>query len=100
MKFKSGVKVFGMRPEIILAAVVADEIYSKWGSDLVVTSVVDGRHSTNSLHYAGQAIDLRTRNVGEPKAICDEIEEALTDEYDVVLESDHIHVEFQPKRIG
>ena len=33
-----------------------------------------------------------------PSQIVKNLKESLTDEFDVVLESDHIHIEFQPKR--
>ena len=101
IKFKKGVKVFGIRPELILAFQVADPIYSEYEADVVVTSVRDGRHSYTSLHYIGCAADIRTKNlpnVGNVEAVAKEIRQALTNEYDIIVERDHIHIEFQPKR--
>ena len=51
LKLKTGVKVIGPRPEMLLALVTAG--------------------------------DIRT---------------ALTADYDVVIEADHLHLEFQPRR--
>lgn len=96
---KPGVRLTGMRPEILLAAVVAERAYNEAGFDLTITACVDGKHSTGSLHYSGAAIDLRTRDVpaaSVPK-LAARLKECLAGEFDVVLEGDHIHIEFQPK---
>ncbi len=100
LKFKSGVKVNGIKPEILLAIAVANDIYKMWGVlDTVVTSVTDGVHSRGSLHYIGHAVDLRIYNFDEDEklGVVNSLRDALTDEYDVVLEERHIHIEFQPK---
>ena len=100
MKFKKGVKIIGVKNEIMLAIMVANAIYLKHGQDLVVTEITGGRHGNGSLHYAGQAFDLRTRffSESEAKLVTDEIRDALTDEFDVILEKDHIHIEWQVKQ--
>jgi hypothetical protein len=98
ISFKPGVDVAGIRPEIMLALLVAQGAYAPY--DVIVTSVRDGKHSLTSLHYAGQAVDLRTRHVPDDQhqAIRDRLGDALTIDYDVLLEADHIHVEYQPRR--
>jgi hypothetical protein len=95
MKFKEGVQIRGMRPEIAAALAVLSTVKQ----DAVVTSVTDGTHSKGSLHYAGAAFDVRTRelNPDQVDVLAAELEVALTDEFDVVVEPTHIHVEFQPK---
>lgn len=101
ISFKKGVKIFGIRPELMMAFQIAEGVYSKYNTDLVITSIVDGRHSYASLHYCGCAGDIRTRNLPKAdsiQAVGEEIRQALTEEYDVVVESNHIHIEFQPKR--
>lgn len=104
MKLKEGINPAGVRPELLLALLVADRIYTKRGQRLVVTSLNDGTHGLTSLHYAGCAADLRTKYF-TPEEARDTVDELKTDlgngpDYDVVLESDHIHVEWQPKRRG
>ena len=47
---KPGVRITGMRPEILLAAVAAMEAYKAVGHDLMVTACVDGKHMAGSLH--------------------------------------------------
>jgi len=102
VRTKPGVKLFGLRPELVWALSVADGVYRELNVDLVITSVMDGKHSVTSLHYAGAAADLRIRDMGQTKAETarDMIEERLTDEFDVVLEKDHIHLEVQPRRVS
>lgn len=95
---KTGVRVFGMRPEIVLALMIAKDVYTMHGqaAAFVVTSVMEGAHSRASIHYTGGAADLR-RPVIKTAEIVADLKLKLGDDFDVVLESDHIHVEFQPK---
>ena len=88
-----------LQPQIVLAVVVASSFYKDFGYDLVVTSFSDGIHSPNSLHYSGNAVDLRTRNVREVDMmpIIGGIRRALGSDFDVIFESDHLHIEYQPK---
>ena len=97
---KPGVRITGMRPEILLAAVAAMEAYKAVGHDLMVTACVDGKHMAGSLHYAGAAIDLRTRDVApaDVQKLITQIKACLGDDFDVLLEVDHLHIEFQPKQ--
>ncbi len=100
LSLKPGVRITGIRPEILLAAVAAMEVYKAAGHDLTITACVDGRHTTGSLHYAGAAIDLRTRDLRPadvPKLIA-QIKVCLGDDFDVLMELDHVHIEFQPKQ--
>ena len=102
LRLKSDVKVTGLRPELLLALIIANDVYQKHDHDLVITSLLDGAHSRTSLHYAGCAADLRTTAANIPKstvvAITADIRMALTVDYDVIEERDHIHLEFQPRR--
>jgi len=71
-------------------------VYREHGEELVVTSTYEGDHSAGSLHYADLAFDIRL-----PKAkattIALEIQQALGEDFDVVLEPTHIHIEYDPK---
>jgi len=98
VRLKHGVSVAGVRPEIVLAMQITASVLQEMGEKLVVTSCLEGRHERNSLHYAGLAFDLRTRTLKvDPSEVTGRLREALGPEYDVVLEPDHIHVEFQPE---
>jgi len=100
LSYKPGVKLFGLKTEILAAIAVAESVYTHYGVPCVVTSVTEGEHSPGSRHYIGQAIDIRTRNVPNEamlSKIVVSIKDALTDEYDVVLETTHLHIEVDPK---
>jgi RNA binding exosome subunit len=66
--------------------------------DAVVTYTTNGRHSRNSLHYCGDAIDLRTRDMDneEVNNVLEQLRNYLGDDYDVIFEGDHIHLEYDP----
>lgn len=91
----------GLRPELLFAIMVAKDVYTKRGYELVITSLNDATHSETSLHYSGCAVDLRT-TVIHPNEDWDQvalmIARRLNKHYDVVNEHNHIHIEFQPRK--
>ena len=97
MRYKPGVSIQGIQPEIVATFNVIETAFSP--KEAIITSAKDGKHRPGSLHYSGNAVDLRTRHLieGEAGEILIRLDTWLTDEFDVVLEEDHIHVEFQPK---
>ena len=99
MRLKKGVRITGVRPETVLGMHTCDSVFQKHGIEMVVTSVMEGSHSRASLHYPGCAFDLRNRNVPQElrNEITLELQEALQDDFDVIAEGNHWHVEFQPK---
>ncbi len=97
MRIKEGVRVYGIEGPLVLALVIADQLYWERAEELVVTSLMDGNHMRGSLHYVGLAGDLRLPGSGIQE-LRDELAIRLGPDYDVVVESEHIHVEFQPKR--
>lgn len=86
-------------PEIEYARRVLARIWSRNGLLLTVTSGRDGTHSAQSLHYLGLAEDYRTRDIPSStlQAMVSEARAALGPNYDLVIESDHLHVEYDPK---
>ena len=100
MKLKQGVTITGIRPELILGLMVADTVLRENGIELVVTSITDSVHSFTSLHYAGAAADIRIWDMDDPQKIISELKSAITSDFDVILEKDHIHLEWQPRRPG
>lgn len=92
------VKLEGVSWQMFHAAIVAETVYKKYGVEAVITSAKDGKHSEKSLHYQGLALDLRTWNLGGREAqAAGEIRRTLGPEYDVVLEKDHLHIEWDPE---
>lgn len=101
MRFKEGVHPHGIEPELVLGLMVAESVWRDLKlPDLVVTSLLDGAHSSTSLHYAGAAADLRTNNMTKEQvgAAGSELKARLGLHFDVIIESDHIHLEYQPRR--
>lgn len=98
LHFKAGVQAGGMQPEILLALMVVDQ--QNPTAETFVTSICDSspKRKSNSRHKVGQAVDIRLLEV---KAMMDQwvakIRYILPLDYDVVLEADHLHVEFDPK---
>jgi hypothetical protein len=104
MRFKTGVKLLGIQPEMVAALPAISAAFRTFGREAVVTSAAEpeARHRRGSLHYSGLAIDLRIRHLSPEDAprVADELRAALTQEFDVILESDHIHLEYQPKGVS
>ena len=94
---KNGVDLRGLSPQMAIAYTIACRCYGQY--DCVITSANDSKHGPNSLHYKGQALDLRTRHLNGQglQAVYLKLKESLGEQFDVVLESDHIHVEWDPK---
>ena len=98
MRLKTTVSALGAKPEIIIAILVACEVYGEFGIDMVVTSLTDGKHGAHSHHYKGHAVDLGvTGMTAQQRHDCtEEIITRLSAQYQVIDEGDHIHVEFDP----
>lgn len=88
-----------VRPQIWDAMTIAAKVFSDFGYDCIVTSLCDGKHGRNSKHYEGNGADFRTRHLkdDEKQQVTDTLANTLGDKYDCILESDHLHVEFDPK---
>jgi hypothetical protein len=100
ISLKEGARVQGLAPETVLAITVAGDIFNRFKKEMVITSGTDGQHSHRSLHYTGHAVDIRSRHLTQDQksAIARLLKDALGDEYDVVVEPDHFHVEFDPRK--
>jgi hypothetical protein len=97
VQIKPGVRVKGLSNELLLAVLIAQTIYNETEPSMVITSVTDGKHSANSLHYTGDAVDLRLPMQSTRDQIVSQLKTALGDSYDVILEVDHIHIEYDPR---
>lgn len=96
MRFKTGVEILGIRPEMVAIFGAIEQAWLEQGVEATITSVTDGKHKRQSAHYTGSAVDVRIWDMDAAKA-AEALRERLTGDYDVVLESDHIHVEYDPK---
>jgi hypothetical protein len=92
----------------LLEQVVVDQLQridlACWGitgREAVITSAKDRSHSPNSLHYNGLAVDIRTRGISDAdqSMLLSYLIASLGRSWDVVLESSHIHIEYDPKQL-
>jgi len=102
MKIKKGVIMAGLQLEMQKALKAADFIWKKHGQELVITSALDGTHSAGSYHYYGYALDFRTRyfSVTQAKQVTIELRAAVGVGYTVLLEGDHVHIQFNRNSNG
>lgn len=95
---KEGVTLKGMSTEIIVALAEAEVLHRKlFDRELVVTEGMASR-SYNSKHTTGNAFDMRIWRLTsyEKHVFLQLLRSRLGPQYDVVLEQDHIHVEYDP----
>jgi len=96
MLIKAGVDISRLNREIRRALRKVSDLYMENNQEVVVTSTFEGNHGAGSLHYANDAFDVGIPE--EPSFIpISLIIDHLGVDYDVVRESDHIHVEYDPK---
>lgn len=89
-----GVDLSSLHPAIWRAVRAVCKI---WGEEEpVITSTWEGTHSSWSLHYLKRALDFRLPR-GPGIIAAQDLRKELGKDYDVVLEHDHIHVEYDPK---
>jgi len=94
---KEGVYFKFISYEFITLARIFCRVYEKHDMVPVVTSACDGTHGPGSLHPDGLGWDWRRWGLKDAQATVDEIRneaQAIDYHYDVVLENDHIHSEY------
>lgn len=104
LRFDKGIRAFGLVPEILWAL---DRCVDVWielqtNVDVVVTSGRGGKHSRTSLHFSGNACDIRSREMNDEtlRAVILRLKQVLGKQFDVVYETGdqpHLHIEHQPK---
>lgn len=78
---------------------VLNEILSGYSKDCTITCGAEGKHSRTSLHAAGRALDIRSRDLAplQQQQVKRAFNGALNNDFDIVIEKDHFHIEYQPK---
>ena len=100
----SSVNIDNLCYEMQAANRVAAEVWKHHGKMLVVTSGNDSEHKKASKHYTDEACDYRTRYFADHShtlAVANELRGRLDEEigpnlFDVIVEKDHIHCEYDP----
>lgn len=100
---KPGVDLRNLEPQMAVAYTIACAVYLTLAKSVcVITSAFDSVHGVNTLHQRDgkcRALDLRT-NTFHPELVAmlhQSLKEALGPQFDIVLEKDHLHIEFDPK---
>lgn len=99
MLVKLGVDVSKLRPEIRRTLKKVERVFVESGYGEAVITDTDGTgHSPSSYHYANQAYDVRlpTMEVQRLNSLLQGLKSACGLDYDVVLEGNHFHVEYDP----
>jgi len=106
----NSVSLKDLKPQTVYAIMVVRDVLQKFMCETIITSVNDGVHGKNSLHYYGYAVDFRTKNIGSEAddyreevvaGFVEEVKRCLGNEFDVVMEdlgedNEHLHVEWDP----
>lgn len=74
-------------------------VLAETGFEMVITCASDGVHMAGSKHYTGEAIDIRTSNLDalQKVRLRNALAVVLGKWFDVVIEPDHLHIEFDPR---
>ena len=110
---KEGVQLDGLEPVMVPAVQAANHAaLTLTGDPATITSGLDGEHGTGSLHFEGLALDIRrldrhVDNFGGVHFLDAELAErqartiraSLSPDFDVVLEANHVHIEYDPPSV-
>jgi hypothetical protein len=102
-RIKEGV-ILSLSPEMAKALHLIETAHMRCdvGRGVFITSGREGDHMPGSLHYSGNAIDIRTRDLTSWQVSCliFELRQRLGKNFDVVDETSggapHIHIEYDP----
>lgn len=70
-----------------------ERYFGTYNEHIYITSIRDGLHSNGSLHPHGDAFDFSPPK----KASAVRLKEILGKNFDLVIEKDHWHIEYDPK---
>lgn len=93
LKLLGGVKAPSVL--VIAAAAINAKNFLLFQTNTTVTSANDSTHMDGSLHYQDRALDFRTADMSPSQVArwAEEIRARLGPGFDVIIESDHLHVE-------
>lgn len=97
MQLKKGVTLKGMSAVLFPAMLIIDQYFQSINKAFVITSITDSVHKVGSKHYKGEAFDFRISNLTTKEVLTmqDCLISLLYGNYDVILEKDHFHIEFE-----
>lgn len=89
----------GVTPRLLIIAAAAANVGEDLTQDITITSGTDGHHMVGSKHYTGEALDIRLLG-DSTQEFRRRLGQRLGQDYQVILETDHIHVEYDPAPHG
>jgi len=96
MKVLNKETIEDLRPEILLAMRLLEDLYSREDEEMEVSWTTGGKHMVGSLHPKRRAFDALPPSVNSA-AIVRLAKRILGPDYDLVLEPGCLHVEWDPK---
>ena len=99
-QLKQGVDISNLSTQALYAMDVVDDVFEFFGILICrITSVCDKARGRNpkTLHQVGRAFDVGLPDSGVVDSIVAKGKKLLGENYDVVLEEDHIHIEYDPE---
>lgn len=89
----------GVEPRSFWILAAVSDVSDYMTVPIIITSGTDGKHMTGSKHYTGEAVDIRSRNMTplQRDYFVKALQERLGLDYQVIVEKDHIHCEYDPK---
>lgn len=102
---KNGIDTSRLKPVILDKLFLIKAVYSEVRAEAIITSTYDSIHLPTSYHYLDLAIDLRlpsyyTGNKADDVRVANRLKELLGFPYDVVLEGNHIHLEYDEYKLA
>lgn len=101
--FTNKVRLTDLTARMMFGIMLVKEVFDDEGVDLWFTSVDDSAHGRGSKHPDGDAIDIRTKHLqggyvgAQAQRIYEKLKKRLAPLFDVVLEHNHIHIEYDPR---
>lgn len=100
LKVKQGVQLDGLREPAVRILWAAMHVWLHHAEpELAVTSAVRSWGVPGTVHPEGLALDLRRWTETDPAELVRDMELMLGHDFDILLEADHIHAEWDPVHV-
>ena len=100
LQFKEGVQLTATKA-VNKLLYAGERAFASVGKECIVTSGRDGVHQIQSKHYSDEALDLRRFHLEshELDTVVEALKRTLGQDFDIVIEPTHIHLEYDPKGV-
>jgi len=86
-----------LHPIVAKAVGTVAIVFNSYDEDLFITSYCEGQHGIRTLHPFGYAFDLRAPRDVPTSVLKGRLKTALGNDFDIIFERDHIHIEYDPE---